>query len=56
MHATAGGRALLAHPSPNAAEEVNAAGLEGYGEHTITDADSLRAGLERISAAECAEP
>ncbi|WP_460346753.1 IclR family transcriptional regulator [Actinoallomurus acanthiterrae] len=48
LHATATGRAILAHLPAAEVEEFIAQGLESYGEATITDPAELRAELERV--------
>jgi IclR family acetate operon transcriptional repressor len=48
MHATATGRAVLAHLTEAEVEEVISHGLVGYSAETITDADELRVELARI--------
>jgi IclR family acetate operon transcriptional repressor len=48
LHATAIGKAVLAHLRASEVAEVLARGLQGYGEATITDPDLLRAELERV--------
>jgi len=48
LHATATGRAVLAHLSKRDVEEFIARGLERYSETTPTDPEELRAELRRI--------
>ncbi len=48
LHATAVGRAVLAHLPGRDVEEVIAAGLERFSDTTPADADELRAALARI--------
>jgi IclR family acetate operon transcriptional repressor len=48
IHATATGHAVLAHLTAAEVDEVIAAGLQRYGDQTITDADGLRAELDRV--------
>jgi IclR family acetate operon transcriptional repressor len=47
LHATATGRAVLAHLAPEQVEEVIAAGLESYSDTTITAPERLRVDLEQ---------
>ncbi|MFH8897727.1 IclR family transcriptional regulator [Streptomyces coeruleorubidus] len=48
LHATATGRAVLAHLPKQDVEELIAQGLERYSDTTPTDPDELRAELDRI--------
>jgi IclR family acetate operon transcriptional repressor len=48
IHATAVGRAVLAHLPAADVDKIVAGGLESYSEATITDADELRAELGRV--------
>lgn len=48
LHATATGRAILAHLPPSEVDEIIAGKLERYSDSTLTDPDELRADLERI--------
>ncbi|MFJ4568433.1 IclR family transcriptional regulator [Streptomyces caelestis] len=48
LHATATGRAVLAHLPKQDVEELIAQGLERYSDTTLTDSDELRAELDRI--------
>ncbi|MDX3521553.1 IclR family transcriptional regulator [Streptomyces scabiei] len=48
LHATAVGRAVLAHLPGRDVEEVTTAGLERFSDTTPADADALRAELARI--------
>jgi IclR family acetate operon transcriptional repressor len=50
LHATAGGRAILAHLPAADIEEVATRGLERYSESTPTDAGRLREDLDRVRA------
>lgn len=50
LHATATGRAILAHLPKADVEELIERGLEQFSEATPTDADVLRAELERVRA------
>ncbi|MDX3312231.1 IclR family transcriptional regulator [Streptomyces sp. NPDC054884] len=48
LHATATGRAVLAHLPKAEVDELTAGALEGYGEETITDPVALRAEIRRV--------
>ncbi|WP_406453439.1 IclR family transcriptional regulator [Streptomyces sp. NBC_01622] len=48
LHATATGRAVLAHLPKSEVDELTAGTLEGYGEETITDPVALRAEIRRV--------
>ncbi|MFF6786636.1 IclR family transcriptional regulator C-terminal domain-containing protein [Streptomyces sp. NPDC012510] len=48
LHATAAGRAVLAHLPNSEIDQFSAGVLEGYGEETITDPSELRAELRRV--------
>lgn len=48
LHATAAGRAVLAHLPKHEVDEFSTGVLEGYGEDTITDPAELRAELLRV--------
>jgi DNA-binding IclR family transcriptional regulator len=48
LHATSSGKVLLANLPPDELDEVVAAGLPDYTEHTLTEASSLRAQLDEI--------
>jgi IclR family acetate operon transcriptional repressor len=48
LHATATGRAVLAHLPKSEVDELTAGTLEGYGEDTITDPVALRAEIRRV--------
>ncbi|MEH0547634.1 IclR family transcriptional regulator [Streptomyces sp. B21-105] len=48
LHATATGRAVLAHLPKTEVDELTAGALEGYGEETITDPVALRAEIRRV--------
>ncbi|MFI0445403.1 IclR family transcriptional regulator [Actinomadura sp. 6N118] len=48
LHATAAGRAVLAHLSRAEVDEVIARGLKRFGDTTITDPDVLRADLGEV--------
>ncbi|HSX97154.1 MAG TPA: IclR family transcriptional regulator [Streptomyces sp.] len=50
LHATAVGRAVLAHLPGRDVEEVITAGLERFSDTTPADADELRAELDRVRA------
>ncbi|MGI5193194.1 IclR family transcriptional regulator [Streptomyces sp. CA-288835] len=50
MHATANGRAILAHLPQQDVEELIAQGLERFSDSTPTDPDELRAELDQIRA------
>ncbi|MEV0492035.1 IclR family transcriptional regulator [Streptomyces atratus] len=50
LHATATGRAVLAHVPKADVNDLIAQGLEPFGEVTPTDADQLHAELERVRA------
>ncbi|MEU0192957.1 IclR family transcriptional regulator [Streptomyces afghaniensis] len=50
LHATATGRAVLAHLPKQDVEELIAQGLERYSDTTPTDPDGLRTELDRIRA------
>jgi IclR family acetate operon transcriptional repressor len=50
LHATATGRAVLAHLPAGDVNELISHGLESYSETTITDPSQLRAVLERVRA------
>ncbi|NGY62391.1 IclR family transcriptional regulator [Lentzea sp. NEAU-D13] len=50
LHATAGGRAILANTGKSDLDEVLARPLESYSEATLTDPQQLRAELEQVSA------
>lgn len=50
LHATATGRAILAHLTAAEVNEVIARGLESYSETTVTDPSELREELERVRA------
>jgi IclR family acetate operon transcriptional repressor len=50
LHATATGRAVLAHLPAADVEELIGRGLESYNEETLTDPSELRAELERVRA------
>ncbi|WNM36586.1 IclR family transcriptional regulator [Streptomyces sp. Li-HN-5-11] len=48
LHATAAGRAVLAHLPHSEIDQFSAGELEGYGKATITDPSELRAELRRV--------
>jgi len=48
LHATAAGRAVLAHMPHSEVDQFSAGVLERYGEATITDPSELRAELHRV--------
>ena len=48
LHATAAGRAVLAHLPHSEIDQFSAGVLEGYGKETITDPSELRAELRRV--------
>ncbi|RVX39835.1 IclR family transcriptional regulator [Nonomuraea polychroma] len=48
LHATAAGRAVLAHLSAGEVNELVARGLESYSPTTVTDPDELRAELGQV--------
>ncbi|WP_329344574.1 IclR family transcriptional regulator [Streptomyces sp. NBC_00663] len=48
LHATATGRAVLAHLPKSEVDQLTAGTLEGYGEETITDPVALRAEIRRV--------
>jgi IclR family acetate operon transcriptional repressor len=50
LHATAGGRAILANTGKPDLDEVLTGPLESYSESTVTDPQQLREELERVSA------
>lgn len=50
LHATATGRAILAHAPKADVDELVEGGLERFGEATPTDAEQLRAELARVRA------
>jgi IclR family transcriptional regulator, acetate operon repressor len=50
LHATAGGRAILANTGNSDRDEVLARPLESYSESTLTDPQQLREELEQVSA------
>jgi IclR family acetate operon transcriptional repressor len=50
LHATATGRAVLAHVPAADVDELVARGLERFGEATPADAEALRSELERVRA------
>ena len=54
IHATAVGKAMLAHASPSVVDEVVASGLEAWTSRTITDPAVLRSQLDDIRRGELA--
>jgi IclR family acetate operon transcriptional repressor len=48
LHATASGRAILAHLSKAEVDDVIARGLDSFGEATITDPTDLRTDLDQV--------
>ncbi|MFK4147354.1 IclR family transcriptional regulator [Streptomyces sp. NPDC004065] len=53
LHATSSGKVLLAHMPPARREELLAAPLARFTEHTITDPPALRAELEAVALRGC---